>query len=148
MERAGTARVVRSGATCFVGRGDGMGGRRLLGTDRVWVERAGVEVRARRTGVRLRAVLEVLAVAREVFLVAAFFLTVFAADWAFPLVERFEALRDDDRAAVARRVERTEPFVFFRDAAAFNCFPLFGLWSRRLSRTPRKSPGPPFKESF
>jgi hypothetical protein len=101
MERAGTARAVRSGATCFVGRGDGMGGRRLLGAERVWVERAGVVVRARRTGVRLRAVLEVLAVAREVFLVAAFLLTVFRADWAFPLVERFEALRDDDRAALA-----------------------------------------------
>jgi hypothetical protein len=61
----------------------------------------------------------------------------------FLLVERLAALRPFGFAAVLRAEERTEPLVFFRDTAAFNCFPLFGLWPRPSSRTPRNSPGPP-----
>jgi hypothetical protein len=140
MERAGTVSAARSGATCLVGRGDGMGVRRLAGAAFGWVARAGFDVRARRTGVRLRAVLDVFASARDAFLLADVLVA-----WTFFFNGRFEALRDDDRAALLPRVERTDPCVFFRDAAAFNCFPLFGLWPRRSSRTPRNSPGPPFK---
>jgi hypothetical protein len=42
------------GATCLVGSGDGIGARRAgATTDVVWVDRAGVEARARVTGVLL-----------------------------------------------------------------------------------------------
>ena len=98
--------------------------------------RAGVDVRARRTGVRVRLV---LAVTRAVFflatgrllLVAVLFLCV-----ALRFLLFADALRRFGFAA-RRDVERTEPFVFLRDPAAFNCFPLFGLWPRPSSRTPR-----------
>jgi hypothetical protein len=52
---------------------------------------------------------------------------------------RFAAARDAGFAAVLRVVERTEPFVFLRDAAAFNCFPLFGLWPRPRAGRPGTS---------
>jgi len=58
------------------------------------------------------------------------------------LVVGFAVLRLADFVLVPR-VERTDPLVFFRDAAAFNCFPLSGVWPRPSSRTPRNSPGPP-----
>jgi hypothetical protein len=136
-----------------------MGVRRLLGAGRLWVARAGVDVRARRTGVRFRAVFEVLATTRDVFLLAAFLLAafllaafllaaflvaVFLVPWVFLFVGRFEALRVDDRAAVLRRVERSDPFVFFRDAAAFNCFPLIGLWAPALEQDAQELPGSAF----
>ena len=164
IERARRARGPRSGATCFVGNGDGILAR-CLGAALGWVARAGVDVRARRTGVRGRLV--VLAATRIVFFGAAFFLLVGAflllvaarvlrvtvrfllverfllVAVRFLLVERLAALRPFGFAAVLRAVERTEPLVFFRDAAAFNCFPLFGLWPRPSSRTPRNFPGPP-----
>ena len=54
MERAGTTRAGRGGATCFVGRGDGRGLRLLTGLTRAmapWVLRAGLAARrARVTG--------------------------------------------------------------------------------------------------
>jgi hypothetical protein len=123
-----------------------------------------VDVRARRTGVRLRAL---FAVTRTFFVAAvvafgdlegAFFTAGFfdagflaVALLAFgllarPFAVRFAAAsvtvaREDLLAAFLRVVERTAPVVFLRDAAAFNCFPLFGLWSRPSSRTPRRLPG-------
>ena len=123
-----------------------------------------MDVRARRTGVRLRAL---FAVTRTFFLTAVvafddleaafftadFFETGFAALallafglLARPFPVRFAATvaRADLLAAFLRVVERTAPVVFLRDAAAFNCFPLFGLWSRPSSRTPRSYPGPPY----
>jgi hypothetical protein len=54
IERAGTANGTRTGATCRVGSGDGIGARRTGTTTAVlaWVDRAGVEALARVTGVR------------------------------------------------------------------------------------------------
>jgi hypothetical protein len=60
----------------------------------------------------------------------------------------FTLPRPADLAVVLRLGERTAPVVFLRDAAAFNCFPLFGLWPRPSSRTPRNVPGPPYIEGF
>jgi len=173
IERAGTTSVARSGATCLVGSGDGIGARRLSGAALEWVARAGVDVRARRTGVRLRAlfavtrtffltafgVLEAAFVATD-FLAAGFFGAGFFAFvllafvlLALPFTVRFAttsltADRVDLLAAFLRVVERTAPVVFLRDAAAFNCFPLFGLWPRPSSRTPRNFPGPPYFREF
>jgi hypothetical protein len=65
-----------------------------------------------------------------------------------PAAVRLAALRAFGFAAVLRVLERTEPLVFFRDAAAFNYFPLFGLWPRPSSRTPRNFPGPPYIQVF
>jgi hypothetical protein len=182
IERAGTTSVARSGATCLVGSGDGIGARRMAaGAALGWVARAGVDVRARRTGVRLRAL---FAVARTFFLTAfsakgflaagffdavllafvllafvllafvllAFVLLAFVL-LALPFAVRFAttsvtAVRVDLLAAFLRVVGRTAPVVFFRDAAAFNCFPLFGLWPRPSSRTPRNFPGPPYFQEF
>ena len=55
IERAGTASGTRTGATCRVGSGDGIGARRTGTTTAVlaWVDRAGVEALARVTGVRV-----------------------------------------------------------------------------------------------
>jgi len=152
--------VARAGATCRVGSGDGIGARRrdegtaFLG----WVARAGVDVRARRTGVRLRAL---FAVTRTFFLAAVFAFgdleaAFFTADFlaagffetgflavvllacglpALPFTVRFATTsvtraRADLFATFLRVVERTAPVVLLRDVAAFNCFPLFGLWPR------------------
>jgi len=63
IERAGTTSVALSGATCRVGSGDGIGARLRLAAGTAflgWVARAGVDVRARRTGVRLRVVFAVV----------------------------------------------------------------------------------------
>jgi hypothetical protein len=135
-----------------------------------WVALAGVEVRARRTEVRgfLLARLEARAVFRVVtgrffllvalrflltalrfLLVAERFLLVVGrlllVEVRFLLAAvRLAALRAFGFAAVLRALERTEPLDFLRDAAAFNCFPLFGLWPRPSSRTPRNFPGPPY----
>jgi hypothetical protein len=56
IERAGTASGTRTGATCLVGSGDGIGARRTGTTTAVlvWVDRAGVEALARVTGVLVR----------------------------------------------------------------------------------------------
>jgi hypothetical protein len=119
----------RAGATCRVGRGDGMGARRATGIE--WVERAGLDVRARRTGVRLLDDRDFAAVrdfAEPVFLCR------------LALVPR--ARRAAGLPARTADLARTLPFVFFRDDAAFNCFPLFGLWPRRRAERPRNSPGP------
>ena len=176
IERAGTTSVVRSGATCRVGMGDGIGARlrRAAGTAfEGCVARAGVDVRARRTGVRLRAglvdfvvtrtplltsllglallffvvparallVLALLGAVLALFLLDLLFTTRFAA-------ERAVAPRTAAFVAFLRVVERTAPVVFLLDTAAFNCFPLFGLWPRPSSRTPRNFPGPPYSKRF
>jgi hypothetical protein len=129
------------------------------------VARAGVDVRARRTGVRTRVLLVVRALFRVVFAVlvllaavldvltavfffaAAFFAVLLPFLLAWPFAARFATVRVPVArtaflAALLRVVVRTAPFVFLRDAAAFNCFPLFGLWPRPSSRTPRNLPGP------
>jgi len=105
IERAGTASATRTGATCLVGSGDGIGAR-LTGTTTVaWVERAGVEALARVTGVLVRVGLAFV----RLFCFAVDFFTVdlFTVDF--------------------RAVDRALPVTFWCDAAAFNCFPLFGL---------------------
>ncbi len=124
---------------------------RFLGAAMGCVARAGVDVLARRTGVRVRLVLAVegavffLAAGRLVlavrflpvecrFLLAAVRFLLFAV--------LLEALLRFGVAAAFRDVERTEPFVFLREPAAFNCFPLFGLWPQTSSRTLRSIPGP------
>jgi hypothetical protein len=93
---------------CLVGSGDGMGVRRASGATaapETWVALAGVAVRARVTEVRV-----LLGLADT-----ASFLC-----WLFR--RSFDLARD-----VLRGLRRTDPLFFFRDAAAFNCFPLFGL---------------------
>ena len=137
---------------------------RFLGAAMGCVARAGVDVLARRTGVRVRLV---LAVAEVVFFLAAGRLlaaVLLLVEVRLLLVEgrfllaavrfllaavRFllfavllEALLRFGVAAAFRDVERTEPFVFLREPAAFNCFPLFGLWPQTSSRTLRSIPGP------
>ncbi len=113
--------------------------------------RAGVDVRARRTGVRIRLVLAVpravfflatgrLLLAAVLFLCVALRFLLFAGLAAVRFLP--DALRRFGFAAARRDVERTEPFVFLRDPAAFNCFPLFGLWPRTSSRTLRSIPDP------
>jgi len=42
-----------------------------------------------------------------------------------------------------REVERALPLTFRRDAAAFNCFPLLGLWPRRTRATKVSTWRPP-----
>jgi hypothetical protein len=174
IERAFRATVPRSGATCLVGSGDGIRGRRLAtGAALGWVALAGVEVRARLIGVRafvvarletravfldvtarfLLATLRFLLVVGRLRLVAVRVLLVAVRFLVFTVrflldAERLAALRVLGFAVVLRAVERTEPLVFFRDAAAFNCFPLFGLWPRPSSRTPRNFPGPPYIHGF
>ena len=157
IDRARSVTVPRRGATCFVGSGEGMRWRRL-GAPLGCVARAGVDVRARRTGVRVRLV---LVVTRAVFflatgrflLAAVLFLCValrfllaagrflLAAVRFLPVGRRLDALRRFGFAAARRDVERTEPFVFLRDPAAFNCFPLFGLWPWPSSKDAQELPG-------
>jgi hypothetical protein len=94
-----------------------------------------LDVRARRTDVRLRV--DFAAVRAVVFFFAAAVLLVrlvaarravvpLAAGRLFALV-RFAVLRLADLVLVRRVVERTDPLVFLRDVAAFNCFPLSGV---------------------
>ncbi len=133
---------------------------RRLGAALGCAARAGVDVRARRTGVRVRLDLAVrravfflatgrlllaagrlllatgrLLLAAVLFLCVALRFLLFAGLAAVRFLP--DALRRFGFAAARRDVERTEPFVFLRDPAAFNCFPLFGLWPRPSSRTPR-----------
>ena len=138
---------------------------RFLGAALGRVARAGVDVLARRTGVRVRLVLAVegvvfflaagrLVLAPVLLVVAVRFLLVecrllLAAVRFLLAAVRFllfavllEALLRFGLAAAFRDVERTEPFVFLREPAAFNCFPLFGLWPRTSSRTLRSIPDP------
>ena len=108
IERAGITRVGRTSAMCLVGSGDGMGVRRVTGAraaPETWVALAGVAVRARVTEVRV--VLDLVDAARLLCC----------------LLRRSLDLALD----VLRGFRRTDPLCFFRDAAAFNCFPLFGL---------------------
>lgn len=111
------------------------------------VARAGVDVLARRTGVRVFAgVVFFLAVDRlllaAVRLLVAVRVLLAAVRW-WLLAVLLEGLLRFGVAAVFRDVERTEPFVFLRDPAAFNCFPfMFGLWPRTSSRRLRSIPGP------
>jgi hypothetical protein len=124
IERAGTASATRAGATCLVGSGDGIGALRTgTTTVLVWVDRAGVEALARVT----RALVRVgLAFTRLCcFAVDLFAIDLFAIDF-FTV----DLLTVDLRA-----VERALPLTFRCDAAAFNCFPLFGLWPRRTRAT-------------
>ena len=136
---------------------------RFLGAALGCVARAGVDVLARRTGVRVRLV---LAVAEVVFFLAAGRLLVavlLLVEVRFLLIEgrfllaavrfllaavRFllfavllEALLRFGVAAAFRDVERTEPFVFLREPAAFNCFPLFWIVAPDLEQDAQKRPG-------
>jgi hypothetical protein len=160
MERAGTSKVARSGATWRVGSGDGIGARRGAGTAFACVARAGVDVRARRTDVRLRVLFGVVrALFRVLFaplvvleavldvLAAVFF---FAADFmaealpfrlAWPFAVRFATARTVFLAALFRVFVRTAPVVFLRDAAAFNCFPLSGFVAPALEQDAQEPPG-------
>jgi hypothetical protein len=109
MERAGSVTAVRTGATCFVGSGDGIGAR-LAGAAAPCVERAGVEVLERETLVRRRVDRGVLAFGfdPDLDLGRAVALERFAG---------FEAL-----ATGRRDVRRALPLTL--RCAAFNCFPL------------------------
>jgi len=117
---------------------------RFLGAALGCAARAGVDVLARRTGVRVRLV---LAVEGVVFFLVAVLLVVavrflLAAVRFLLFAVLLEALLRFGFAAAFRDVERTEPFVFLREPAAFNCFPLFGLLPRISSRTLRSVPDP------
>jgi hypothetical protein len=82
----------------------------------VWVDRAGVEALARVTRVLVRVGLAFT----RLFCFAA---DLFAVDF--------------------RAVERALPLTFRCDAAAFNCFPLLGLWPRRNAGNQERRPGAP-----
>jgi len=120
IERAGTVSAARAGATCLVGSGDGIGALRTgTTTVLVWVERAGVAALARVTGVLFRVGL------------------------AFTRLFGFACFAVDFFTVDLRAVERALPETFRCDAAAFNCFPLFGLWPRR-TRATRNDLAPPY----
>jgi len=141
MDRAGIASAVRSGATCRVGSGDGIGARRAFGAAPGWVARAGVDVRARRTVVRLRVDFAVARLRVDFAVVRAVVFLVPTALFVF----RF-ALRLFVFVPEPRLVERTDPVLLFRDAAAFKLLPLvLECWPRPSSRTPRIFPGPPLQ---
>jgi hypothetical protein len=53
-----------------------------------------------------------------------------------------------DFAVLLRAMVRALPLTFRCDAAAFNCFPLFGLWPRRTWATKGLSVAPPYDNSF
>ena len=117
IERAGTDSATRTGATCLVGSGDGIGARRTGRTTvLVWVDRAGVEALTRVTGVLVRVGL------------------------AFT---RLFCFTEDLFTVAFRAVERALPLTFRCDAAAFNCFPLLGLWPRRNAGDQDVDPGAP-----
>ncbi len=130
---------------------------RFLGAALGCAARAGVDVLARRTGVRVRLV---LAVEEAVFFLAAGRLVLvvrfLVVECRFLLVAvrcllaavRFllfavllEALLRFGFAAAFRDVERTEPFVFLREPAAFNFFPLFWIVAPDLEQDAQKRPG-------
>ena len=138
--------------------------------------RAGVDVRARRIGVRARADLAVVrAVAFFLGAVVRFAVVLRAAlvrlvlrlavvrlvarlevvDLAelrpavVPLVVRLLAgrlavLRLVDFVLERRVVERTDPLLFFRDAAAFNCYPLCWIVAPALEQDAQELPGSAF----
>ena len=97
-----------------MGSGEGIGDRLSAGEVAACVARDGFDVRARLTSARF-------------FTVLACFLGFLAeARLALRLIAR--GRRTEDLRGIVRPTRpRTLPFVFFRDAAAFNCFPLFGL---------------------
>ena len=100
IERAGIITAARAGATCRVGSGEGIGVRRT-GT-------AIVVPCVALWGVVALALVTVFAVRTDL----AFF---------FPAAWRAFGFGD------GRDLERDLPLPLLRDAAAFNCFPLFGL---------------------
>jgi len=91
-----------------------------MGTTRVlvWVDRAGVAALARVTGVLVRVGLP--------------FTRLFGFALDFLAIDFFTV---DFFTVDLRAVERALPLTFRRDAAAFNCFPLLGLWPRRTWAT-------------
>lgn len=96
--------ATRTGATCRVGSGDGIGARRA-GTAAPCVERAGVDARDRETLPRR---------------------LVFFGDFAFARLELrdFECLAGFAALATGRRDGRRALPLTLRRDAAFNCFPL------------------------
>ena len=120
-----------------------------------WVARAGVDVRARRTGVRLRrrlrggagrlrgvaAVLRLVPVrCRRAALVVPLV--------ALPTGGGLGRAPTLDLRARPRLVERTDPWLFFRDAAAFNCFPLCWNVAPALEQDAQELPGSAFSASI
>jgi hypothetical protein len=125
---------------CFVGSGEGMGTRRAGATANAlepWVARAGVAVRARVTGVRVFAGLADTVVLLFFLVTPCFRRTLF-------FTRRF----DDLAAEALRATTRVDPLTFLRDFAAFNCFPLFGLWPGDHGRHPGTSSGPSHYRKF
>jgi len=131
IDRAGITTVGRLGATCRVESGEGMGGRRTSGAVDACVERAGLNVRARLTAVRPFEALTAFFFAFRVGLGRVRF--------ALRLTGRTR--RAAGRPELVRALARTLPVVFLLDDAAFNCFPLFGLWLR-LEQKAQEAPGP------
>src|SRR5262245_28791765 len=99
IERAGSDTATRTGATCFVGSGDGIGARRT-GTDAPCVERAGVEARDLETAVRRAGFERAL------------------------LRPRAGAGRDLFAALGLERWDVRRALALCLEDAAFNCFPL------------------------
>jgi len=60
------------------------------------------------------------------------------------LVGRLAVLRLVDFVAARRVVERTDPLLFFRDAAAFNYYPLCWIVAPALEQDAQKLPGSAF----
>ena len=102
MERAGSVTAARTGATCFVGSGDGIGAR-LAGAAAPWVDRAGVDVLERETVVRRRTDLGAFALVRT---------------------RDLECLAGFAALATGRRDGRRAFPLTLRCDAAFNCYPL------------------------
>ena len=102
IERAGRVTAARTGATCFVGSGEGIGAR-LAGAAAPCVERAGVDVLERETVVRRRADLGAFAFARA---------------------RDLECLAGFAVRATGRRDGRRAFPLTLRCDAAFNCYPL------------------------
>ena len=103
-----------------------------------------MDVRTRRTGARLRVDFAAARVVVAFFLAVAVLLLRPVAATLPVFVVRFAVLRLADAVLVGRVVERTDPFVFFRDAAAFNCFPLFGVLIPALEQDAQDFPDPPY----
>jgi len=101
IDRAGRVTAARTGATCFVGSGDGIGAR-LAGAAAPCVERAGVDVLDRETVVRRRTDLGA---------------------FAFTRARDFECLAGFALATGRRDGRRAFPLTLRCDAA-FNCYPL------------------------
>jgi hypothetical protein len=60
------------------------------------------------------------------------------------LAGRLAVLRLVDFAPARRVVERTDPLLFFRDAAAFNCYPLCWIVAPALEQDAQEPPGSAF----